>query len=44
MALYVVLKRENKKRAGMVINEAERDRLAFMDLTDKEVSKAYTVS
>ncbi|OAL56311.1 MFS general substrate transporter [Pyrenochaeta sp. DS3sAY3a] len=35
-ALYVVLWRENKKREGFVGSEEERDRLAFMDLTDKE--------
>lgn len=38
VALYAVLKTENKKREGLAINEEERDRLAFMDLTDKEVS------
>jgi MFS family permease len=36
VALYVVLRRENKKREGVAVNEEERDRLAFMDLTDKE--------
>lgn len=36
VALYVLLKRENKKREGLSIDENERDRLAFMDLTDKE--------
>jgi hypothetical protein len=35
-ALYVVLKRENKRRDALVGNEDERDRLAFRDLTDKE--------
>jgi hypothetical protein len=35
-ALYVVLKRENKRRDALVGNEDERDRLAFMDMTDKE--------
>jgi hypothetical protein len=35
-ALYVVLKRENKRRDTLVGNEDERDRLAFRDLTDKE--------
>jgi hypothetical protein len=32
----VVLKRENKRRDALVVNEDERDRLAFRDLTDKE--------
>ncbi|KAF2011133.1 allantoate transport protein [Aaosphaeria arxii CBS 175.79] len=36
VALYVVLWRENKKREGLPIDEDERDKFAFMDLTDKE--------
>jgi len=36
IALHIVLLGENKKRDGLVVNEEERDRLAFMDLTDKE--------
>lgn len=36
VALYYVLWRENKKRAGMRLDEGERDKLAFKDLTDKE--------
>ncbi|KAK7188245.1 allantoate transport protein [Paraphaeosphaeria sporulosa] len=36
VALYVVLWRENKKREGHSDNEEERDRLAFLDLTDGE--------
>jgi hypothetical protein len=36
VALYWVLWRENKKRDKVPVNEVERDRLAFMDLTDKE--------
>ncbi|KAH8708457.1 major facilitator superfamily domain-containing protein [Phaeosphaeriaceae sp. PMI808] len=36
VALYVVLWRENKRRDAVPVDEAERDRLAFMDLTDKE--------
>jgi hypothetical protein len=36
VALYVVLRRENGKREGLPIDEDERDRCAFMDLTDKE--------
>jgi predicted MFS family arabinose efflux permease len=35
-ALWVVLRRENKKREGMEVDEEERDRLAFGDLTDGE--------
>ena len=35
-ALYYVLWRENKKREGYQGSEEERDRFAFMDLTDKE--------
>ena len=35
-ALYVVLRRENGKREGLPVDEDERDRCAFMDLTDKE--------
>jgi hypothetical protein len=36
VALYVVLWRENKRRDGMEVDEEERDKLAFMDLTDGE--------
>lgn len=36
VALYVVLWRENKRRDALPVDEAERDRLAFEDLTDKE--------
>lgn len=36
VALYIVLWRENKKRDAVSIDVDERDRLAFMDLTDKE--------
>jgi hypothetical protein len=32
----MVLSRENKRRDANPIDEAERDKLAFMDLTDKE--------
>lgn len=35
-ALFLVLRRENKKRDSIPIDEAERDKLAFMDLTDQE--------
>ncbi|KAJ4288483.1 hypothetical protein N0V90_011719 [Kalmusia sp. IMI 367209] len=36
VALYIVLWRENKKRDSHPLNEEDRDRLAFLDLTDKE--------
>ena len=36
VTLYVVLLRENQKRDGMAVDEEERDRVAFLDLTDKE--------
>ncbi|KAF1844216.1 MFS general substrate transporter [Cucurbitaria berberidis CBS 394.84] len=36
VALYFVLRRENKKRDAVPVNEEERDRFAFMDLTDKQ--------
>lgn len=35
-ALYFVLWSENKRRERLPVDEAERDKLAFMDLTDKE--------
>ncbi|KAL4783713.1 major facilitator superfamily domain-containing protein [Aspergillus varians] len=35
-ALYVLWYRENKRRAALSLDERERDRLAFKDLTDKE--------
>jgi len=35
-ALYVVLRRENRRRAGRAVNEEERDGLAFLDLTDQQ--------
>jgi hypothetical protein len=34
--LYIILYRENKRRDGLDLNQQERDRLAFQDLTDKE--------
>lgn len=34
--LYFVLRRENQKRRQVPVDEAERDKLAFQDLTDKE--------
>jgi hypothetical protein len=36
MTLYYVLWRENKRRDAMQVDELERDKLAFQDLTDKE--------
>lgn len=35
-ALYFVLWRENRKRDALPVDEAERAKLAFLDLTDKE--------
>jgi hypothetical protein len=35
-ALYYVLWRENRKRDALPMDEEERDKLAFRDLTDKE--------
>ncbi|KAI1197887.1 putative MFS transporter [Nemania serpens] len=35
-ALYVVLFRENRRRERLGLDERERDRMAFKDLTDKE--------
>ncbi|KAK7458370.1 allantoate permease [Colletotrichum acutatum] len=35
-ALYVILYRENKRRDALGLDESERHRLAFKDLTDKE--------
>ena len=34
--LYLILRREYAKRAATDLNEDERDRLAFLDLTDRE--------
>ncbi len=36
VVLYVTLRRENKRRDGLGLDEGARDRLAFKDLTDKE--------
>ena len=36
MILYFVLRLENKRRESLRVDEDERDRLAFMDLTDQE--------
>ena len=36
VTLYVVLLRENQRRDDMAVDEDERDRVAFLDLTDKE--------
>jgi MFS family permease len=36
VALYVVLWKENKRRDANQVDEVERDRVAFMDLTDGE--------
>jgi hypothetical protein len=34
--LYFLLARENKRRAAMELNDVDRDKMAFQDLTDKE--------
>jgi hypothetical protein len=36
--LYFILHRENKRRDALDLDESERDRLAFKDLTDKQNS------
>lgn len=36
MTLHFVLRVENKRRESLRVDEEERDRLAFLDLTDKE--------
>ena len=36
IAMYFLLKRENRRREALQLNEDERDKLAFMDLTDKQ--------
>jgi hypothetical protein len=36
MLLYFILARENKRRAAMEVNEIDRNKMAFQDLTDKE--------
>jgi hypothetical protein len=36
ISLYFVLARENQKRARLDLNELDRDKFAFQDLTDKE--------
>ncbi|CAI7610411.1 unnamed protein product [Penicillium bialowiezense] len=35
-ALYIMWSRENKRRSGLGLDEHDRDRSAFKDLTDKE--------
>lgn len=34
--LYVLLRRENRRRDRLPVDPVERDRLAFKDLTDRE--------
>ena len=36
VVLYLVLRAENKRRESLRLDEEERDRLAFQDLTDIE--------
>ncbi len=35
-ALYIVLGRENRRRETLELNDVDRDKSAFQDLTDKE--------
>jgi cbb3-type cytochrome oxidase subunit 3 len=34
--LYFILWKENKRRAALALNDVDRDKFAFHDLTDKE--------
>lgn len=36
VVLYFVIRRENARRDLLQLNEEDRDRFAFMDLTDKQ--------
>lgn len=36
VVLYFVLKRENERRSKLELNDLDRDKMAFQDLTDKE--------
>ena len=36
VVLYFVLARENKRREALDLNDVDRDKMAFQDLTDKE--------
>ncbi|TVY88697.1 putative transporter [Lachnellula willkommii] len=36
VALYIVLARENKRRSKLELNDVDRSKMAFQDLTDKE--------
>lgn len=36
IALYFVLRRENAKKEAIEVDETEKAKLAFQDLTDKE--------
>ncbi|KAI9746315.1 MAG: hypothetical protein M1818_000026 [Claussenomyces sp. TS43310] len=36
IALYIVLRTENKRRTALQLNDEDRDKLAFKDLTDME--------
>jgi hypothetical protein len=36
IALYLVLTIENRRRAALHLDESQRDKVAFSDLTDKE--------
>lgn len=36
MTLYIILRRENRRRSSMDLDESQRDKMAFNDLTDKQ--------
>lgn len=36
VVLYLVLQRENRTRESLELDEAQRDKIAFDDLTDKQ--------
>lgn len=36
VVLYIVLAMENKRRSKLELNDVDRDKMAFQDLTDKE--------
>jgi len=36
VVLYIILARENKRRSNLELNDVDRDKMAFQDLTDKE--------
>lgn len=36
LLLYFILAKENKRRSALQLNDVDRDKMAFLDLTDKE--------